>query len=149
MNAKTIDGFAFSRSGSELHLEFGLSEFDRVADVLVQADLVAYPSVKATVVGSRSAEGRCYLGVAVDATLPMVCQRCLEVVAVPLHFVRRLELVRSETGLSDNDVEDDSIDVIVSGSDMLLKELVEDEVLLALPMVAMHDDCSAPDLIGE
>ena len=149
MSAKTIDGFAFSRSGSELHAEFGLKDFDRLADVLVQSEFSAYPSLSASLIGSRSVDGRSYVDVAVDASFPMVCQRCLGVVSVPLVFQRRLELVRSDASLPDEDIDDDRVHVIVSRREMSVKELVEDEVLLSLPMVAMHDDCVALDTSGE
>ena len=149
MNAKTIDGFAFSRNGSKLELEFGLLAFDRVSDLLAQSDGAVSPPVRASVAGLCDSEGRSYLDVAVAGSFPMVCQRCLNVVEIPLLFERRLQLVRSESDLSDEVLENDGLDYVVSGREMSVKELVEDEVLLALPMVAMHDDCTAPDSLGD
>lgn len=44
---------------------------------------------------------------------------------------------RLESALADEDIE-----VIVAGQNLDLASVIEDEVLLSLPVVSMHEDCS-------
>ncbi len=73
----------------------------------------------------------------VEAGIGMTCQRCLDPVEVPL--VSEFEFViidAAEARAGD----EESAEVIVVDDGMLrLRELVEDELLLSLPVVARHD----------
>lgn len=76
--------------------------------------------------------------------MEMQCQRCLKPVGVAVKSDRLLYLAASEadadrleTALADEDVE-----VIVAGQNLDLAGVVEDEVLLSLPIVPMHAHCS-------
>jgi uncharacterized protein len=71
------------------------------------------------------------------------CQRCLQAVSLPLAVDRRLRFVDDEATASalDADSEDD---VLVASRQFDLQGLVEDELLLAMPLVPMHDTCPEP-----
>ena len=79
----------------------------------------------------------------VDATLPMLCQRCLEQVDIPLSVDRSFRFVADEAAAAaqDDDVEED---LLVLAAEFDLQQLVEDEMLLALPLIARHDVCPGP-----
>lgn len=79
-----------------------------------------------------------------DAEVKMVCQRCLELVTLPIHSECNYAVVRegASTQLLPKDY-----DVLEVGEDPLdLLALVEDELLLALPIVPLHDPdvCQPP-----
>jgi uncharacterized protein len=76
----------------------------------------------------------------VQTTLDLACQRCLEPVAVPLDLDRSIRFVADERTAEALDAEIDD-DVLVSSRALDLRLLVEDELLLALPLVPRHATC--------
>lgn len=74
------------------------------------------------------------------ATLPQVCQRCMGPVAVPVQVAREFRFVESEV-LAEQQDDDCEEDLLVTSRDFDLAALVEDEVLLALPLVPRHEVC--------
>ena len=73
-------------------------------------------------------------------TLPMTCQRCLEPVAVDLRVDRQFRFVADEATAEMED-EDAEEDVLALRPELNLRQLLEDELLLALPVVPMHGQC--------
>jgi uncharacterized protein len=84
-----------------------------------------------------------WLGLQATAQVRRECQRCLQPVALALTVDRRLRFVDDEATAAalDADSEDD---VLVSSRQFDLQTLVEDELLLAMPLVPMHDACLPP-----
>lgn len=143
-SAKTINGFAFARAGERLEVRFAVAEFDRLSDVIVQHADAGKTAITARLVGVKDKDSRCYIDLIVNAALELQCQRCLKSLSFDIDIDKRLELVRSEADIVDDDVEDEWRDVLVASREMSVKSLVEDEILLALPMVARHEDCGLP-----
>lgn len=83
------------------------------------------------------------LALRASAQVHRECQRCLQPVALALAVDRRLRFVDDEATAAalDADSEDD---VLVVSRQFDLQALVEDELLLAMPLVPMHDDCPDP-----
>ena len=59
---------------------------------------------------------------------------------MPLQFESQLELALGEAGIL---AAEDDIDRVLAGPDMSVAALVEDEVILALPMAPKHEHCRA------
>ena len=78
----------------------------------------------------------------------MICTRCLQRVAVPLSADHRFLLVADEALAARADAETDEYDVLVGSRHFDVLELVEDEVIMALPLVPRHDDCRLPDQLA-
>lgn len=81
---------------------------------------------------------------ALDTTVKMVCQRCLNQVELPIHSACEYAVVNEG---ADTQRLPKSYDVLEVGEDPLdLLALVEDELLLALPIVPLHapEDCQPP-----
>ncbi len=79
-----------------------------------------------------------------DTEVSMVCQRCLEPVRLPVHSECDYAVVNE--GASSRHLPK-GYEVLEAGEDPLdLLALVEDELLLALPIVPLHDpnDCQTP-----
>jgi len=87
-----------------------------------------------------------WLTLSAQAIVRLQCQRCLGAVDVPIDVSRRFRFVSDETAAErlDEEIEDE---VLVLGRSLDLHELVEDELLLAMPLVPRHDVCpDAPPL---
>lgn len=88
--------------------------------------------------------GQCWLHVRAQARLPMVCQRCMGAVEVPLAVERSFRFVADEATAAREDEEAEE-DLLVLSPQFDLLELIEDELLMALPLVPRHEpDCPAP-----
>lgn len=81
-----------------------------------------------------------WLHLMVHATFPMQCQRCLTPVDVPLDVDRWFRFVPDEATAEalDDDVEED---LLALSREFSLHELIEDELLMALPVVPLHEVC--------
>lgn len=73
--------------------------------------------------------------------LQMTCQRCLQRMTVSMSLERRFRFVESEDEAGRLDEGSDDEDVLVAARAFNLVELVEDELILALPLIPRHDTC--------
>jgi uncharacterized protein len=78
-----------------------------------------------------------------EATLELVCQRCLAPVAEHLVARGSFLFVESEARAEELDAEMEE-DVLAITRRLDLHELLEDELLLAIPLVPRHPDCAMP-----
>lgn len=74
------------------------------------------------------------------ASLPLTCQRCLEPVDIALVVDRTFRFVATEAQAEQDDEESEE-DVLVWSRDFDLLSLVEDELLMELPLVPAHEIC--------
>ena len=82
-------------------------------------------------------EAEMWLELHAEADVPLQCQRCLQALMQPLAVDRRLRFVRSEAEAERLDETSDD-DVLVLPPRLDLHELIEDELILALPLVPRH-----------
>ncbi len=91
------------------------------------------------------ANGQAQVGLflSVSTSLPLTCQRCLGPVDVPVQIERAFRFVETE---AQAELEDDASpeDLLVLSRDFDLAALIEDEVLMDLPVVPRHDTCPVP-----
>ena len=133
-----IDGFEFASAGAAQQGTMPLSGFPRLRDQLASdTGEVAYE-----VRGLRDERGRPSLLVSVRGTLQLRCQRCLE--AMPFEVDARDLLVLAATQAEiDADPADPNVpDRVVAGKEMAVRDLVEDELILALPYAPRHERCT-------
>ena len=81
-----------------------------------------------------------WLALVAEVALPMICQRCLGPVNVTVQFDREFRFVATEEVAEAQDEESEE-DVLVLSRDFNLLNLVEDELLMALPVVPKHTIC--------
>ena len=88
-------------------------------------------------------EPEVWLALQATALVWLTCQRCLHPLSLTLTLDRRLRFVvgESQAETMDAELEDD---VLALPRWLDLRELVEDELLLALPLVPRHDKCPQP-----
>lgn len=88
-------------------------------------------------------QGGMSLRLEVQGQAEMTCQRCLGAMQHSVEIDRRVHLARNEAELERLDALPDS-DAVLVGEKADLVDLVEDEVLLSLPLAAMHAEGECP-----
>jgi hypothetical protein len=76
----------------------------------------------------------------VGGIIPLACQRCLEAIPFQLDVDSLLELIPEDAELSQDELEDDTRDFLPVAGELDVAELVEDEILLALPVAPRHEN---------
>jgi uncharacterized protein len=93
---------------------------------------------------AASGEGpQTWLHVAARTTVWLACQRCLAPLRLELAVEQPIRFVRGEDQAEALDAESE-FDVLALVPVLDLRQLVEDELLLALPIVPRHDACPMP-----
>ena len=135
----TIDGFEFASAGATQQGVWPLKDFPRLRDVLASdAGEVAYE-----ISGVHDARGRPGLRLKVSGTLMLRCQRCLEAMAFEVKTDETLVLASTLAEIHDEPADANAPDRVVAGKEMALRELIEDELILAVPYAPRHDSCAA------
>lgn len=78
-----------------------------------------------------------------NAILSLACQRCLSPVDVPVSVDRSFRFVADEDMAAAQDEQSEE-DVLALGRSLDLVELVEDELLMELPLAPRHESCPEP-----
>lgn len=120
--------------------ELPLGRFERLAELMTSTA----GSVRVNVAFERDAQRHAVMQLELDADIAMLCQRCLEEVVISV--AGRYDYVIVGQG-SDTEMLPRSYDVLELGDEPLdLLTLIEDELLLCLPVVPMHprDECRHP-----
>lgn len=125
-----IDAVTFADRGRRIQGHVPLAAFKRLAGWLSGTD----GSVDFDLGFSRGDDGRRWLLGHVTGSFELECQRCLETFSLPLDWAFELVLVESEAEAA---TLPDAIDAVVVGSERAVHtvDLLEDEVILALPLV--------------
>lgn len=140
--ARHLDVAAFAQAGATLRGADLLSNYERLleesggqgADHLVQWE------ARGAQQGDASGHTRIWLRLSAHLSLPLICQRCLGPADVRVEVVRDFRFVATEAQAEAEDEEAEE-DVLVLSRDFDLQALVEDELLMALPLVPRHDVC--------
>jgi len=130
-----IDGLAFARSAGMLKGRLDMESLPRLARSACSMAVLDF-----ILEGEINERGKPGIRLAVDGSVRMQCQRCLGDVDLPLRLETQLQLAVNEAEIL---AADDDIERVVAGHEMSVAALVEDEVILALPMVPKHVRCRA------
>jgi uncharacterized protein len=140
-----LDVKAFAEAGGMLTGEEPLDHYPRLAEE-IQGDAArvsVFWRVQGSVQAPTGGMPEVRLQLQAQAVLPLVCQRCLGPVDVPLSVDRPFRFAADEEAAQVLDDESEE-DVLVLSRDFDVRALVEDEILMALPLVPRHDTCPAP-----
>ena len=133
-----IDGLEFAKAASKLQGAWPAAGFVRLLDALrTKEGTLSYE-----LQGVPEAYGRPALRLKVDGVLPLVCQRCLGSLEYPLHIEELLLLVSTQAEVDTAPLDAQGPESIVAGREMQVLSLVEDEVLLAIPIAPRHPACA-------
>jgi len=132
--AGVIDGLQFARGALEQRGALGMEQLPRLAQMRCCTDRLEY-----VLRGGTSGYGKLCLRISVKGEMQLVCQRCLGPLPVPLAIDVELQLAESLREIVEAD---DDVDRVLASRTMDVGELVEDEIILALPPVPKHDVCA-------
>jgi uncharacterized protein len=134
-----IDPLKMADQGRSFQGQIALGEMARLVAAVHRVEGVA----EVTLAFARDEQGRRIVSGRVRASLQMVCQRCLEPVTVVLDQPVGLAVVHSQSEAARLPREYDPL--LHEDDGVSLRELVEDELLLALPCIPVHPlgECGA------
>lgn len=137
-----LDVKAFAQAGATLTVTDPLSRYTRLAQ---EAEgpidgLQVQWSVEGELRTESGGESQLWLHLQVDADVPLTCQRCLHLDAMPLQVDQSYRFVADEATAEALDDEAEE-DLLALSNDFDLRALIEDELLMALPLVPRHDEC--------
>lgn len=135
-----IDSFAFAREGRVLEGALAVSGLVRLHDLLAEIS----GEVRYRLQGLKGEHGQPQLRLAASGSIPLACQRCLEAIHVDLDVDSLLELVPEGAEMSQEELEDDTRDFLPVAGGLEVAALIEDEILLALPVAPRHENCGFP-----
>jgi len=142
-----LDVAAFAAEQGELGGQWPLSTMTRLAEGTVAPPEGDDEPVQWTVEGEsrarRAADPQVWLHLEADAVVWLQCQRCLKPVREALQVQRSFRFVASEAEAEAEDAESEE-DVLALTRTLDLRALVEDELLLELPLVPRHEVCPEP-----
>lgn len=135
-----IDPRKLADRDATLQGEWPISQFQRLCEQLVSDT----GSVHARFQFGRDEQGLIVMRGELEVEVQMVCQRCLEPANLPVHCEFVYAVLREGAAADSLPKSYDALEVGEEPLDLL--ELVEDELLLALPIVPAHepDACQHP-----
>lgn len=138
---QTIDPVRLARAGATLKGTMEISHMERLGPLLNPP----YGTVEFELDFSKDDEGCSLVHGGAFARVSMTCQRCFEPVSIDLQPRTNLMVVTSEEAA--RDVPEDFEPLLFCGENLLLAEVIEDELLLALPLAPLHNNeqCHAAD----
>src|SRR6476661_2680918 len=137
-----LDVRAFAEDAAELSGSEPMTAFKRLADearASIQEREVTW-SAEGELRNPAHVQPEVWLHLQAEAMIPMTCQRCLEPVEIPLEVDRAFRFVADEAtaAAEDDDAEED---LLAMNRAFDLPGLVEDELLMEVPVVPRHDVC--------
>lgn len=136
-----IDSLKFAREVAELDGPIVPGELPRLADVLFDQE----GELLFSLTGGKDQSGKPGLDLRVGGRLNVRCQRCLGALSFPVQVRKWLALISQGEEWPEEDLETDETDALAADSAMDVISLVEDEILLALPIAPRHEACSPPE----
>ena len=161
LQADRLNIKAFAQDGETLSLDTPLQKMERLAQEtqgLQPESRVQWKAV-AELRERTGPEADIWLHLTAKTVVPLTCQRCMLPLLTPLEVDRWYRFVASEDiAMAEDDQSEEDLLVMEPQFDVV--SLLEDELLMALPLVPMHDVCptaahaslegpAAPDLPSE
>ena len=141
---RRLDVALAARNGLETQGRWPLADFERLreGDAMPEGDV--HWSARAHQAARAGAAPEVRMRLAATTAVERICQRCLQPMSVPLAVDRDFLFVADEDRAAALDADNDSEDVLELTRHLDLRELIEDELLLALPLVPRHEVCPQP-----
>ena len=147
-NPERLDVELFARQQAGIDGVWPLAGMERLVSLAHSqalpgdADVVTWQA-RGELRAARGGVGETWLHLSADATVQLVCQRCLGPVACPVDAERSFHFVVGEDAAAELDADSED-DVLAMTRALDLRALVEDELLLSLPVVPRHEVCPEP-----
>ena len=150
-----LDVAEFARQGAELSGQFTFVQLPRLAELCFKplppeyTDQAAIANWRAfgEIRESRTGDKQIWLHLWVKAKVPLRCERCLHSVDTEVDLERSFRFVPTEEQAIVEDTESQE-DVLALSKTLDLLALCEDELILALPLMPLHELCPDPLVPG-
>lgn len=137
------DPFRFAAEFRSIEGRLSVADLLRLSDALASVDSTLEWRLEGSMVeGAQGQEPR--LRLQVEGKLDLRCQRCLGGLEWPLRVDTLLQPVRSGQPIPEEELEDDEVDALEIDAELDVLALLEDEILLAMPIAPRHQVCEAP-----
>lgn len=145
MSAFVIDAFEFCRNSGHREGTTPVAEMTRLAADCVDKSGEIHWSID----GGLTKQGYPSMTLAVAGPVKLVCQRCLTPMDYEIDSSTMLVLGKDDEDADgiEEVLDDESIDVIVGSRECDIRQLLEDEALLALPQAPKHEVCPDTKLL--
>lgn len=141
LDPNLIDPEVFATEKQSLQGCFLLDELDeRVWSHEYPAD--KQTKVSFTLQGGRDRLQRLFLELTATADMPLLCQRCMKPMPFRLNETDRIVLFADEAHLDEAMFADEELEGMLITKTLDVRELIEDQILMALPFAPRHEDCS-------
>ena len=146
-NRPIIDALGFAQKTQSQDLRLKLADLPRLTDV----SAIVNDVVQANVTGGIQHDGKSFIELKILSGLTLTCQRCIGLFDFQINSRSRFIITPTEDELVEISQEAQDINMMLAENELDLIEFVEDELLLALPMVPLHEegDCERPQLLDE
>jgi uncharacterized protein len=139
-----VDTLEFAREGRSVSGTVPVSALPRLAELVGQSDAL----LECELQGRREA-GRNWLSLSIRGQFDLICQRCLGPMPFVLETDNELQVIAPGEPWPDELLEDGSLslgaDAIAAETAQAVSDLIEEEVLLALPVAPKHEKgCEPP-----
>ncbi|MGQ2980761.1 MAG: YceD family protein [Polaromonas sp.] len=142
LNPRRLNMPAFAQAGEPLVERTPLQNMERLAQEIhgPAPDLLISWQATGELRARSGAEDDVWVHLQASASLPLTCQRCMGAVATPLEIDQWYRFVADEDiAMAEDDASEE--DLLVMAPQFDLQAVVEDELLMALPLVPMHETC--------
>ncbi len=144
----SLDVRAFAQNAAHLAGELMLSKLERLTQDLYRLEsdfslrtLQWKAHGESLAVAAGVAQSWLHLGI--QGQVPLQCQRCLQAMTHDLAIERHFRFVRDEMEANAQD-DDSEEDLLVASKQFNLADLIEDEIIMALPFASAHEVCPVP-----
>ena len=141
MNPSHLDVAAFAKAQVRLEGDTPLVQFERLAEDCA-GELTGHVTwaVQGAMEPQSGGQDEVWLHVEAHTQVPLTCQRCLSPVPVEIEIAQDFRFVADEeTAIAQDDESEEDLLVLTDALDVMA--LIEDELLMSLPLVPMHQAC--------
>lgn len=147
-----IDNLAFAKKHEHIEGELSAAECTRLSELILSFDAEARPLAADAVrihyrlQGSVDAMAQHYLNLKISAECSVICQRCLA--KMPVGLALEYNYLLAAFDEADAELNDsDDIDLQEPSQAMDVVALIEDEVLMAMPIAPTHSEACGAGLM--
>ncbi len=144
-----IDPYALARRGAVLVGPTATADLDRLASALIDTDGAVDWRAQFSTRQMAGDATQYWLDLDAQAALSVPCSQCAEPVTLPVTLATRLRLVADEAQAAALDESADDHDVVAADQHFDLVDLLQDELIMALPAFPEHDRCPIQPGRGE
>ena len=132
-----INNLEFAQKQQKIADNFAPNSLNRLAQTLaLTGDNAQLAAIDFTLTGDIKRFRQPSLHLHIKSRLPVICQRCLEAMFIDIEL--NFDYLLSDSQADDCE-DSDEIDWLEINAEMNVRDLVEDELMLAMPIAPVHE----------